>query len=331
MLKARVWVGLLLLFPAMLVFFLRYERRLQEAPDSRVASSIESLDALVDIEDQPTIVWPEAEAGSEQRLRMEQFRDYVARQPDYDSLAASLDEDELGFIQSTLQQAYSSPTEPVFEGTMQMVLADRRVARLYEILRDLPPAESDQLCRRLYQTKRDVLVTKVFKHIPIIKNLRGHVNNVEFRKRYRALSAAVFLGVLFCPPEFAGGLCDDWINEIQGTLRKVEFDLAAYERERGTRLRYMLPDPLFVLNVNLWLAHRPPCTLKVAALHEAGYPRVIMRPWMRWDWIPTGRKPQETDALQILPVVDSWSPAYDPDAQTELTQRSRSLLSDCLR
>lgn len=191
--------------------------------------------------------------ASEQELRVRaQIDAYIARvreEETFEELAAGLSVREAS---AQVQAAgYSVGGHAVqFQAKFEGCLANRRVARLFEILSDREDA--DGLCRKLFDEKRTLLKESFQEHLKARDAIGGPqlqpIELVRFPTEFveplsseaAALSAALFLSAEFCPVDEVLRQLDAWnalAEECDEAFRQARADwvdpkLAEFEQRR---------------------------------------------------------------------------------------------------
>ncbi len=212
------------------------------------------------------------------RKRIDDFIAQVAAYPDFDALAAGLNDrvlngDDIVFAVGVQTQ------DPVPQMQFAKVLADRRVARLYAMLDQMPDSQAAQSAAKLVDAKLD-LHAKGFAsriadwrdgvrqrsderpvnleevgdravHAKVLDGLEGA------RLDFHALSASAFLCAAYCEPLTTLGRIDRW-NETIGLhvdeiMTQPLFNRSRLRHDAG---RYGRPEKLFLLNLYVLVLER---------------------------------------------------------------------------
>ncbi|QDU35849.1 hypothetical protein Mal4_01310 [Maioricimonas rarisocia] len=140
--------------------------------------------------------------------------------------------------------------EPAPEVQFAACLANRRLARLFEHLQQMPPAESDRRCRAIFRDKfaihkheLDVVMTMWEEGTPPQKP-RPLFENTS------ALCAAVFLSAYFCPIEETLRQLDAWHRFGRSFEQRAAAnpELPSVAKSSWCR-RYASPESLFEANI----------------------------------------------------------------------------------
>ncbi|MEW4527648.1 hypothetical protein [Maioricimonas sp. JC845] len=180
----------------------------------------------------------------DQRSRIDDYTARVASES-FDECLANLNQHE-----DLLVRVGSRSNEPAPEVQFAICLANRRLAKLFEQLQKMPPAERDRRCREIFRDKFaihrdeiDVVMTMWEEGTPPRKRHPLPENR-------NALCAAVFLSAHFCPVEETLRQLDAW-----KTFGKAFEERAAANPEipRGyinsLRDQYVFPEPSFEANI----------------------------------------------------------------------------------
>ena len=176
---------------------------------------------------------------SVQRARIDWFIEDTASM-ELDELIESLDESEhLGYqLTQFATISHGSFNPPV---RMLGVLADRRVAKIYEILSEQDEALASRTAASVFDEKLKTYADQLAK----CRSGKTDCQHVLTRAPEHAVSAALFLCARFCSRELFMDKLESWYATFPGAKR----DLASM-------VSGGLPDALLELNLLLYVMHR---------------------------------------------------------------------------
>ncbi len=230
---------------------------------------------------------------SPQQIRDEEFV-RMAGERNFDELVESLDHfdgDNYAIADAT---SLTSGLDPSVN--LRAILADRRVARLHELLSQMAPEEASEKLHDEFKSKFEQFKGK---WAEAIKFENGTILDSE----RHGLSALLFLVFEFCPESQFDEDCRSWLDwyyELQGA--NVNFT------------RRACPQPLLVINLHaLALIRRgesiQQINARVANLCEevecGPLPELKMLPFYKWD--DTTR--DKSDAIKMIPGFYNWGKA----------------------
>jgi hypothetical protein len=174
-----------------------------------------------------------------QRRRIDRFIETTAPMS-FDDAARSLNEYTEGYelaMQATLAHGTVNPGVILLE-----ILADRRVAKLYEMLAQEPKRDAALKCAALFQEKLRV-------HVEQTKQFRSgtHPDPVRYMSavHLHAATAALFLCAHFCDKKTFLACLDKWHAEFPGDSRSMPGVIVSG-----------LPETLFELNMLLLILEK---------------------------------------------------------------------------
>lgn len=159
------------------------------------------------------------------RARIDEYIADVADEDTFEELAAGLNEREDRLIVVGINS-----NEPVPESMYETCLANRRLARMFGILKKRPPAEADAACRKLFEEKLAILRNDLlicFERLdkrggPYLVELPFKEPIVPVHEDQIALSGALFLSAEFCPVEEVLRQLDQWIDLIRELMEEYD-------------------------------------------------------------------------------------------------------------
>lgn len=274
-----------------------------------------------------------------QKARTESYIERVAQEDTFEELAAGLDEHEDLLVAVSMWSQ-----EPVPEQMFETCLANRRLARMMEILRTRDDA--DALCRELFQSKLASLhrVQSVILDGWEQGAFWDEDGSVRFSKEHFkegaklgplhiAVSGALFLSAEFCPTEEFLKQLDGWNAMAEASAERCRAGhprmrgaLSSVERHAGPQSRYQLSllastldrrfdiDPASVLPK--WLPYRrvPLCAWDAETnpydfLHQARF-------------VPVDR----SEAFGEFTVFSNWSVAMSGEQREAILNDLRQAL-----
>ena len=139
-----------------------------------------------------------------QRSRID---DYIARvaSESFDECLANLNQHE-----DLLVRVGSRSNEPVPEVQFAICLANRRLAKLFEQLQKMPPAERDRRCRKIFRDKFAIHRDEFNVVMTMWEEGNPPRKPHPLPENRNALCAAVFLSAHFCPVEETLRQLDAW-------------------------------------------------------------------------------------------------------------------------
>jgi hypothetical protein len=271
---------------------------------------------------------------SPQFLKLEESSRIATTASTFDEAVAALEAPLTGAQRDLLSYAGDSGGGMFLDRTFAAALADHRLARMYEILRELPTDAAREQLRALFERKLDDWSRLWAKFAPFLHQDRHASTIMDMDKHYQAIAICVVLSGALLPKQEAVDWCLAWGARVQREMRNANFDLVAYEQRIRDRLRDAYPSPEFQLNFHLWLAQRHGCPFQqidsshAGSIHD-GFPVLEERVVTRADWLPDGKPPREEAVLFRAPLLRTWGPFGTPEHQARALARARQLLSDC--
>lgn len=234
-----------------------------------------------------------------QRKRIETFIKNTAAM-DCERALASLSEPSEDFNVAYLAGLTNLPTPPI---VMRQILADRRVAKIYEELAKLP---ADQACEKATRA----FDGKLQKHEEEFGKWCNGTSKYQLYPAFHphAASATLFLCASFCSTETFQQKFDSWYAR----LGQPQFD------NGGASKRCRYPDPLFAVNLLVLVAEKQGQSLEelnakltdTATKFDVRLPKAQELKFFRWN-----AHTNDTDFTHVHRGV-----AFDPTAiMTEVT------------
>ena len=141
--------------------------------------------------------------------------------------------------------------DPVVEGEFQRCIADRRIARIYEELKQRKNSESNGVVKQAYAKSFGRYKKDITRGLDEWE-AKGSVSEpVMLSQNFRSLSASVFLLAAFGTNNEVVTAIEDWQSIGDAALIRVASNpkLEILTSEIGS---FGPPQPLFVLNIYLW-------------------------------------------------------------------------------
>jgi hypothetical protein len=188
------------------------------------------------------------------RQRIDDFMAQTGAYPDIDALAAGLN-DRIQTDFDIVGAAGLQTADPSPQTQFAVVLADRRVARLYAMLADLGPAEASRRAAALVDAKLETHQAGMAKCLAEWRDQGGVSEPIPISRNFRALSAALFLCAALCDPQTLLRSIDEWDEKIGHHVDDVQADPALqvlqWEITKNGRA-----EPLYLLNVYMFVLER---------------------------------------------------------------------------
>lgn len=182
-----------------------------------------------------------------QRKRIDDFIAQTRAYPDLDALAAGLNDRVQTEDQFDIVFAVGVQTQdPMKEMQFAKVLADRRVARMYALLKALPAADAAREAAALVDAKLRI-------HDEYLRGLTAsggrRERGADVRRNFHALSASVFLCAVFCDAQTVLEKVDKWNDTIGRLVDEVKADPALRRPLWNEFFLYGRPEKLYLLNL----------------------------------------------------------------------------------
>nr|MDQ3332126.1 hypothetical protein [Planctomycetota bacterium] len=174
-----------------------------------------------------------------QRKRIDDFIDQVAEYATLDDAVRALSE-PVGTDFDIVFDVGLHTSELSPQMQFAQVLADRRVARIYEMLAAKPVADADRLAASIFDAKLSAHTDGLSQGIADWRDGDGQVRPVPVRLNYHALSAAMFLCAAFCDAPSALEKLQAWQSVIGARVDDVASDPKLRQLEQEVR-KYGLP------------------------------------------------------------------------------------------
>jgi len=267
---------------------------------------------------------------SPQQARVDEFITIAGELKTFDDAAIRLDNDESDAIQMTLLDAGSASADAMPELMFNSVICDRRVARIYELLREMPPETARVSCNKLFEEKLLGLRKEWDKFSAIFKESPNPVICNDLRLRGHSVAAAVFLSAFFCPPETAGGRCDEWENTIRSAMAECGFDPDQYLERHHVPITNVFPQQLFVLNVYELIVTQNGCDSVHDTAQNILLPIVSESVFARWDSQPTIGGTSIQDELVRVPFFEGWQGIRPGEDRSNAVLHAKRVMEDCI-
>lgn len=182
----------------------------------------------------------EDEAAQQQRSRIDAYIARVAGEDTFEELAAGLSDHEKPFLGAMPVDFSPAGHMELYDNKFETCLANRRVARLYAILKEHDDA--DALCRKLFDEKLTLLQSRFESQLEMLDEQGGPqlrpIEELDLRDLQAppmyleqiALSGALFLSAEFCPVAEVLRQLDAWRAMFEKCRR--EFDLRSSDWDR---------------------------------------------------------------------------------------------------
>jgi hypothetical protein len=263
-----------------------------------------------------------------QLKRINTFVEVAAEADSIDAAIVTLDDYDNDAISTTLSAATQLGAGLDEQAMWNAVLRDRRVSRLYSLLKDLPPALARSRCRAMFDLKLKKLVERWAKFSTVYKNAAQIVVCTDLYWAHHAVRSSVFLCTCFCAASDVEEIIDEWEATLTKAMQESGVDHLKYMRTTGGRIADMVPDELFVLNVLMFVAHRQHCELldaKGAAILP--FP-VQKRSLVTWD-VPLGTPNDPKKRLESeIPYLSNWGP-ISVDRRSAIIGEAKASLTRC--
>jgi hypothetical protein len=210
---------------------------------------------------------------------------------------------------------------------MAGVMADRRFARLYEILDSFPVDLAADEAKTIYDRQLENLSIQWNQEAHLYRDAKSQVFSVVMHRQSHALACAIVLCSRFCPPQDALPLVKQWDAKLRKELSDTQFSINDYERRHGVPLMDVIPDSLFELNHYAILAARLPSEelTKLSERQPLRFP--VAQPWNVL--VSHARRPRD-GVLTSFPLIKSWGPIQTPEAQALRIQEIYTALEKSL-
>jgi hypothetical protein len=190
-----------------------------------------------------------------QRKRIDDFIAQTAAYADFDATAAGLNDRLKTDFDIVFDVAnHSNDANPQLH--FAMVLADRRVAKLFAYLNKMTPEEASRKAALLVDAKLKIHEADLATAVSDAKRVFGNPKPKEFyeigdfpvRLNFHALHSAVFLCAAFCSPEIILSKIDKWESVAERQVSEVAADPVWNVLERSV-VRYGKAEKLYLLNL----------------------------------------------------------------------------------
>jgi hypothetical protein len=189
-----------------------------------------------------------------QRKRIDDFIAMTGSYRNFDELAAGLNDR----LKEDVLVAAGMSESPTGHNIFGEVLADRRMARLYEMLAQMRPSDADQRVGTLFDSKLDIHFRDCWKRINEIRGPEVPEDKLlllPIRQNYRALSCATFLASRFCPVSEVLRRLEQWNARAEEIATTARADPALKKSERAwTRPFGLYNHPSNILLANIYLS-----------------------------------------------------------------------------
>jgi len=261
---------------------------------------------------------------------------YISQVEKLDALERQLkslgdaDSDDASMILTT---AAMQSSEAAPELAFNVMLADRRVARIFEELQGLSSEASRETCQKLFRDKLGLLRSDWVKFGAVLKDVEGPFLSPELRQRYLAVAASVFLAAQFCQADEVAAMMDSWQSSMTKACEEAGFDVAAYQKRSGLTLRDVFPEPLFVANIYAVVIERCGCA-DLDHLQKEDVPRIprlSTRPVVKWNSTSRhgSKGPEESEILARVPYFSGWSGFVPGEMRSRAVKLLRQLVNGC--
>lgn len=272
---------------------------------------------------------PQEHAFFTQR-RVAEFIAQVRGYQDFDALAKGLG-DPVQTDLDIVQAAKTIPSEPPGPGMeILSVLADRRVARMYQLLSAMPADEAARRVSNCFHGRLAELESMWADCIRFAKESDDEkIARTYDRGRYHAVCCSLFLCSQFCDPGVVIAQADAW-RESMETLHERMVEEQVNRFRTAFRLKSGMPQPLFVLNVYLCALQqsRPMTDVEIQTIfssHEASLLKT--KPLVKWDFPDYGHAANDENVLKRLAIVENWTLTQGNQKTLMLDRVTRELAS----
>lgn len=217
-----------------------------------------------------------------QRKRIDDFTAQAGSYKDIDAAIAGLSEPVAADFDIVFQAGTTQ--DATWDVEFARVLADRRVARLYSLLHELGRPEAQSKVASAFELKLKAHEDALAAGIADWLDGDGKVTSVPVRLNHHAVACVLFLCANYCDSRNVLEMVDQWSGRITRTIAVVGFEPSLAPLEQELKL-WGIPQPLFRLNIYLFLAERFGCIDDKAIYRLGDYslPQLYIVPFCAWD------------------------------------------------
>jgi len=249
----------------------------------------------------------------QQQDRVTEFIQIAGDAKSIDDASNRLDDYRNDAVSTILANATEQTASFSDSALLNAVLKDRRVSRLYGLLKDLPVEARTARCRSLFDEKLRILAKKWAKYSVFFKDAKTLTGSQDLYWSHHAVRSVVFLNALLCPASDVHDVCDIWGSTMSMAMEDSGVNYLMYEKRLGVPIQDVFPDELYVLNIYLIVAHVHSCGLKNAATDEISNLHIERRSFLDWN-TALGASERAQDVLVAnLPYVGGWGGIRKPD------------------
>ena len=284
-----------------------------------------------------------------QARRIENFIQRVAAE-DFQTAVANLDNNEglLVRIGARISQ------EGVPESRFEECLANRRLAKIFAVLRSWGRDRADRFCRKTFQDKLQESRRMFEERIPHWE--AGWTGKptppVPNKDVQGAVYALVFLSAYYCPTHVVLDQVDQWkemIDSLRPRAREMFLDERLFDKMDWYIKWVFMPERKFLLNIYVWMLHDRCDNVDWRSALPRGLP-IERLPFCAWDakvnpfdfthqseFEPVDKK----SVLIWVPYCPRWDDATlhshpsrvygHPDSKDAVLRKLREKLTQCAR
>ena len=202
-------------------------------------------------DEQPTeigaVAWDDHDIVGGLPSHRREIDDYIGRvsKEDLSTLVANLN------LHENILIRISWPNDPFVEPSFQKCLANRRLAKIYELLAGRPIGEARVKAREIWKQKFATYQSGIERCLDEWETIGAVKAPIPLSDNFTALCSASFLCVAFCAPNEWLRLLDDWNVFAAASMKRISSNpqLAPLQSEMTS---YGPPEDMFLVNVFLW-------------------------------------------------------------------------------
>ena len=238
--------------------------------------------------------------------RINSFIEVAASAKTIEEANQALDDYDNDAISTTLSAATQLGAAIDEQALLNAVLKDRRVSRIYGLVRDLPPDVARGQCRALFQEKLKTLVGVWKKYAKFYKEATVLNVTPDLYWAQHSVRSAVFLCSVFCTASDVDEIYGQWAEDMEQAMEESGVDPVKYQQTVGFPISDVLPDELFALNIFVIVAHRHNCELRDASGELLLPIPVKMRSFAAWDVRLEGMRDAKGVLEAEIPYISGW-------------------------
>ncbi|QDU38122.1 hypothetical protein Mal4_24440 [Maioricimonas rarisocia] len=176
----------------------------------------------------------------------QRIREYIKRvdQEDLEALVDGLNSHE-----DLVARVWSRSNDLAPEMAFQACLANRRLAKLFALMQQMPPAEAEGLAIRLFEAKFAKHVEDLARIESLHRSGKTSPVRIPAFENAVALAASVFLSARFCDTEEFLRQVDVWDEFGRDLIERIESDETHLAMMRGDAEMWGGPQDLYLVNL----------------------------------------------------------------------------------